>query len=47
VLLFEGPTVSALAKLIAGAQDTQVTFDESEDRGLKRREMQARSALAS
>jgi phthiocerol/phenolphthiocerol synthesis type-I polyketide synthase E len=41
VMLFEGPTVSALAKLIAGTQDDQTEFDESEDRGLRRRQMQA------
>jgi acyl carrier protein len=40
VMLFEGPTVSALAKLIAGTQDDQTEFDESEDRGLRRRQMQ-------
>lgn len=41
VMLFEGPTVSALAKLIAGTQDDQTEFDESQDRGLRRRQMQA------
>jgi NAD(P)-dependent dehydrogenase (short-subunit alcohol dehydrogenase family)/acyl carrier protein len=41
VMLFEGPTVSALAKLIAGTQDDQPEFDDSEDRGLRRRQMQA------
>jgi acyl transferase domain-containing protein/acyl carrier protein len=47
VLLFEGPTVSALARLIAGTQDEHITFDESEDRGLRRRQMQASSLAAS
>lgn len=41
VMLFEGPTVSALAKLIAGTQDDQPEFDQSEDRGLRRKQMQA------
>jgi phthiocerol/phenolphthiocerol synthesis type-I polyketide synthase E len=43
VLLFEGPSVSALAKLIAGIQDEQMTFSESENRGLRRRQRQASS----
>jgi acyl carrier protein len=47
VLLFEGPTVSALARLIAGTQDDQAAFNESEDRGLRRRQMQAGSVTAS
>ena len=41
VMLFEGPTVSALSKLIAGTQNDQTEFDDSEDRGLRRRQMQA------
>jgi len=47
VLLFEGPTVRALAKLIAGTPDEQAAFDESDDRGLRRRQMQASSMAVS
>lgn len=47
VLLFEGPTISALASLIAGTKDEQTIFDESDDRGLKRRQMQTSSLAAS
>jgi NAD(P)-dependent dehydrogenase (short-subunit alcohol dehydrogenase family)/acyl carrier protein len=43
VMLFEGPTVSALAKLIAGIQNEQPIFSESENRGVRRRQMQASS----
>ena len=43
VMLFEGPTVSALAKLIAGIQNEQLIFSESENRGVRRRQMQASS----
>jgi phthiocerol/phenolphthiocerol synthesis type-I polyketide synthase E len=41
VMLFEGPTVSALAGLIAGAGNAQDNLDESENRGSRRRQMQA------
>lgn len=47
VLLFEGPTVSALAELIAGTQNSQVRSDESKDRGLKRRQLQIDAAEVS
>jgi acyl carrier protein len=47
VLLFEGPTVSALAKLIAGTQHDKTTLDESEGRGLRRRQMQTSFITAS
>src|SRR5205085_12013110 len=47
VMLFEGPTVSSLARLIAGTQDEQMIFDESEERGSRRRQMQNTFMLAS
>ncbi len=47
VLLFEAPTISALARLMSGNQDEQTTLSESEERGLRRRQVQASSVAAS